>query len=183
MKFSVAPESSRATASALLDFECIKTCSIIDFRFDINTSWSRYHLIRADLIRHFENPVSFLRISLWTHPSDGSRVGQMMRGLRLGRFLEWGVVVGSSFLLVHRWYSWSWPFLELDIGLPDGWPYHSYSTFVKVSLFASLVWLAPHFHRPICCTSLGCKLNCSCPLGPVCCLSNVKHWMKSLVKV
>ena len=63
MKFSVASESSRVTVSALFDLECTKTHSIIDFRFKINTSWSRYHLISADLIRHLENPVTSLHIS------------------------------------------------------------------------------------------------------------------------
>jgi hypothetical protein len=63
MKFSVAPESSRATVSALFNLNCIKTCSVIDLRFEINTSWSRYRLISADLIRHLENPVTFLHIS------------------------------------------------------------------------------------------------------------------------
>ena len=63
MKFSVAPESSRATVSALFDLECTKTRSVIDFRFEINTSWSRYRLISADLIRHLENPATSLRIA------------------------------------------------------------------------------------------------------------------------
>ena len=56
MKFSVAPESSRAMVSALFDLECIKMHSIIDFRAEINTSWSRYCLSSADLIRQRENP-------------------------------------------------------------------------------------------------------------------------------
>ena len=63
MKFSVAPESNRATALALFDLNCIKTRSVIDFQFEINTSWSRYHLISADLIRHLENPATSLHIS------------------------------------------------------------------------------------------------------------------------
>jgi hypothetical protein len=37
MKFSVAPESSRAIVSALFDFECMKVRMVIDFLFDINT--------------------------------------------------------------------------------------------------------------------------------------------------
>jgi hypothetical protein len=37
IKFSVAPESSRAMASALFDFECMKVRMVIDFLFDINT--------------------------------------------------------------------------------------------------------------------------------------------------
>jgi hypothetical protein len=63
MKFSVAPESSRAMASALFNLKCIKTRSVIDLWFDINTSWSQYHLISADLIRHLENPATSLHIS------------------------------------------------------------------------------------------------------------------------
>ena len=63
MKFSVAPESKRAIVSALFDFECIKTCSVIDFLADRNTSWSRYCLSSADLIRHRENPGFPLRTS------------------------------------------------------------------------------------------------------------------------
>ena len=62
IKFSVASESNRATALALFDLECIKMHSIIDFWFNINTSWSWYHLISADLIRHLENPVTPLHI-------------------------------------------------------------------------------------------------------------------------
>ena len=56
MKFSVAPESSRATASALLDFECMKNRIVIDFRIDIYTWESVLRLISADLIRQWENP-------------------------------------------------------------------------------------------------------------------------------
>src|SRR5216683_5628447 len=70
MKFSVAPESRRAMVSALFDFECIKTHSVIDFLADRNTSWSRYCLSSADLIRHLENPGSPLHISRSVHLSD-----------------------------------------------------------------------------------------------------------------
>ena len=63
MKFSVAPESSRAMVSALFNLECTKMRSVIDFWFEINTSWSRYRLISADLIRHLEDPATFLRIA------------------------------------------------------------------------------------------------------------------------
>jgi hypothetical protein len=63
MKFSVAPESSRATVSALFDLECTKMHSVIDFQFEINTSWSQYHLISANLIKHLENPATSLRIA------------------------------------------------------------------------------------------------------------------------
>jgi hypothetical protein len=37
IKFSMAPKSNRATASALFDFECINVRMVIDFLFDINT--------------------------------------------------------------------------------------------------------------------------------------------------
>jgi hypothetical protein len=37
MKFSVAPESRRAMASALFDLVCRKVRMVIDFLFDINT--------------------------------------------------------------------------------------------------------------------------------------------------
>ncbi len=56
MKFSVAPESSSAIVSALFDLECVKTRSVIDLRFEINTSWSWYRLSSANLIRLLQNP-------------------------------------------------------------------------------------------------------------------------------
>ena len=56
MKFSVAPESSRANASALLDFEYTKNRIVIYFRIDIYTWESVLRLISADLIRQWENP-------------------------------------------------------------------------------------------------------------------------------
>jgi len=61
MKFSVAPKFNSATVSALLDLECVKTHSVIDFWFKINTSWSWYHLSRANLIRLLQNPPALLR--------------------------------------------------------------------------------------------------------------------------
>ncbi len=64
--------------SALLDFECIKMCSIIDFLAERNTSWSRYHLSSADLIRHLENPDSPLRTSGSIHLFDHSEGSQML---------------------------------------------------------------------------------------------------------
>jgi len=54
---------------ALFNFECIKTRSVIDFLADRNTSWSRYHLNSADLIRHLENPGFPLRIFESVHLS------------------------------------------------------------------------------------------------------------------
>jgi hypothetical protein len=51
IKFSVAPESSRAMASALFDLEWRKVQMVIDFLFDINTFEVWVHLISADLIK------------------------------------------------------------------------------------------------------------------------------------
>jgi hypothetical protein len=51
MKFSVAPESSRVTASALFDLEWRKVRMVIDFLFDINTFEVFVCLISADLIK------------------------------------------------------------------------------------------------------------------------------------
>jgi hypothetical protein len=51
MKFSVAPESNRATALALFDLEWRKVQIVIDFLFDINTFKVQIHLISADLIK------------------------------------------------------------------------------------------------------------------------------------
>jgi len=71
MKFSVAPESNRVMVSALFDLKCKKTRSVMDFRFDINTSWTQYRLISADLIRHLENSATALHISVRSRPSGG----------------------------------------------------------------------------------------------------------------
>jgi len=51
IKFSVAPESMRAIASALLDFECMKNHKVIDFLLDIYTFEVCLRLINADLIK------------------------------------------------------------------------------------------------------------------------------------
>jgi hypothetical protein len=51
MKFSVAPESTRARALALFDLVCIKKWTVIDFLLDICTSEVWVHLISADLIK------------------------------------------------------------------------------------------------------------------------------------
>ena len=93
MKFSVAPESRRAMVLALLDFECMKTCSVIDFLADRNTSWSRYRLSSADLIRHRENPGFPLRTSGSVHLSGhlgGSRTQLMccLKGWMVGEGAE-----------------------------------------------------------------------------------------------
>jgi hypothetical protein len=51
MKFSVAPESTRARALALFDLVCIKKRTVIDFLLDIYTSEVWVRLISADLIK------------------------------------------------------------------------------------------------------------------------------------
>src|SRR5258708_4762020 len=56
MKFSVAPESTSAIASALFATEWTKSRSVIDFRAERYTSPLLPCLISADLIRQFENP-------------------------------------------------------------------------------------------------------------------------------
>src|SRR5258707_2204705 len=56
MKFSVAPESTSAIASALFATEWTKNRSVIDFRADRYTFPLLPCLISADLIRQFENP-------------------------------------------------------------------------------------------------------------------------------
>src|SRR5258708_7469941 len=56
MKFSVAPESTSAIASALFATEWTKNRSVIDFRAERYTSPLLPCLISADLIRQFENP-------------------------------------------------------------------------------------------------------------------------------
>src|SRR5580658_4293946 len=56
MKFSVAPESTRAMASALFAIEWTKNRTVIDFRADIYTLLLLFCLISADLIRQCENP-------------------------------------------------------------------------------------------------------------------------------
>jgi hypothetical protein len=61
MKFSVAPESSRAIASALFAIVWIDTRTVIDFLANIYTLLSLFCLISADLIRLWENPDLLLR--------------------------------------------------------------------------------------------------------------------------
>ena len=51
MKFLVAPESTRARASALFDLVCMKKWTVIDFLLDIYTSGVWVHLISANLIK------------------------------------------------------------------------------------------------------------------------------------
>ena len=56
MKFSVAPESMRARASALFVIECMKNRMVMDFQADMYTSLLFPCLISANLIRQRENP-------------------------------------------------------------------------------------------------------------------------------
>src|SRR5258707_7515528 len=56
IKFSVAPESTSAIASALFATEWTKNRSVIDFHAERYTSLLLLCLISADLIRQFENP-------------------------------------------------------------------------------------------------------------------------------
>jgi len=60
MKFLVAPESMRAIALALFDFECIENRKVIDFLLDIYTFEVCLCLISAVLIKLWENPVNAL---------------------------------------------------------------------------------------------------------------------------
>ncbi len=60
----MAPELRSDTVSALLEFEWIKTQTVIDFRADMYTL-ELLGLISADLIRLRENPVRFLLPLLW----------------------------------------------------------------------------------------------------------------------
>src|SRR6266853_4081236 len=95
MKFLVAPESKRAMVSALFNFECIKTRSVINFLADRNTSWSRYCLSSANLIRHLENPGSPLHTSGSVRLSGCLGESQMLPGHCLGGWMA-GVGVGCQ---------------------------------------------------------------------------------------
>ena len=57
MKFSVAPESSRDSTSALLDAVCMYALMVIDFLSDRYTRSSVPLLIQAAQIRAFKNPL------------------------------------------------------------------------------------------------------------------------------
>ena len=63
MKFSVAPESSKAVVSALLCDEWIYDLIVIDFCVDIYTLVGSLLLIKAELIRQREN--SACRLAVW----------------------------------------------------------------------------------------------------------------------
>ncbi len=101
MKFLIAPESRRAMVSALFDFECIKTCSIIDFLADRNTSWSQYCLSSANLIRHLENPGPLLCTSGLACLSDHSGASRMWLGHYLGGWMVGGEVECQSYCPGH----------------------------------------------------------------------------------
>ena len=60
MKFSVAPESSKAVVSALLDSEWMYARTVIDLHIDMYTFVLSLFLIKAELIRRRENPASLL---------------------------------------------------------------------------------------------------------------------------
>ena len=56
MKFSVAPESRSALVSALRFRECRKTFNVIDCQLDKYTFSVLISLIKAEVIRRWENP-------------------------------------------------------------------------------------------------------------------------------
>ena len=70
MKFSVAPESSKAEASALLLDVCKNTHIDMDWRFDKYTRSELMDLIKAALIRPSENPAPLLDSADQTAPSS-----------------------------------------------------------------------------------------------------------------
>jgi hypothetical protein len=63
MKFSVAPESSSAEVSALLNREFRYTRIVIDRRFDRYTLLVLNALTKAELVRRPENPLPRLLLS------------------------------------------------------------------------------------------------------------------------
>jgi hypothetical protein len=96
MKFSVAPESSRDSTSALLDAVCIYALMVIDFLSDKYTRSSVPLLIQAAQIRAFKNPIlSFRRLVL--HSSGVTVLCLLGRGLGL---LPGGLLRGRLFGLV-----------------------------------------------------------------------------------
>ena len=76
MKFSVAPESTRAIVSALFAIEWTVNHIVIDFLADIYTLLLLVHLISADLIKHLENPerAPTRRQGEWSLLARGRRV-------------------------------------------------------------------------------------------------------------
>jgi hypothetical protein len=98
MKFSVAPESTRATTSALLLTEWMKARTVIDFRADIYTVPSvLLRLISADLIRWIENP-QLLPFLVPMHSFLRQSCHRVLRGYVL-RGRELGLVRGVDIIL------------------------------------------------------------------------------------
>ena len=123
MKFLVAPESTRASASALFVIEYMKNWTVMDFWADMYTSSLFPCLISADLIRQRENPqlLPFLAPTssypLWSLCRFWNRVGRydrlhlglgLLQRRRLGSQLNWhwfvffGSSFGKSVLLFHN---------------------------------------------------------------------------------
>src|SRR5229473_912301 len=88
MKFSVAPESTSAIASALFATEWTKNRSVIDFRAERYTSPLLLCLISADLIRQLENPHLSPSLSL-VCPVLGGSCSSTVVLLRLRYPLAW----------------------------------------------------------------------------------------------
>jgi hypothetical protein len=76
MKFSVAPESSNAEVSALLNKEFKYTRIVIDRRFDRYTLLVLNALTKAELVRRLENPLPRLLLSLLRNAPLLGLVGQ-----------------------------------------------------------------------------------------------------------
>src|SRR3984893_2407681 len=93
MKFSVAPESSSDSISALLDAVCMYALMVIDFLSDKYTWSSVPLLIQAAQIRAFKNPIPWF--PQWElHNSEVislcllvTELGRGLVGRRLGRDL------------------------------------------------------------------------------------------------
>jgi hypothetical protein len=96
MKFSVAPESSSAEVSALLNKEFKYTRIVIDRRFDRYTLLVLNALTKAELVRRPENPLPRLLLFL------------LRSALLLGPVGRWTwLPVWWLFrLLGSRWWSW-----------------------------------------------------------------------------
>jgi hypothetical protein len=76
MKFSVAPESSSAEVSALLDKEFKYTRIVIDRQFDRYTLLVLNALTKAKLVRRPENPLPRLLLLLLRNAPPLGLVGQ-----------------------------------------------------------------------------------------------------------
>jgi hypothetical protein len=106
MKFSVAPESSSDSISALLDVVCMYAFTVIDFLSDKYTRSSVPLLIQAAQIRAFKNLIlGFLRSVLRSFgavvlclPETGLGLGLV--GRLLGCGFDWFVVPYTSIWVV-----------------------------------------------------------------------------------